>query len=801
MPHIHDCNLEIYGCKVFSKLDLVKAYNQIPVNEQDIHKTAIATPIGLYEWRRMPFGLCTAAQTFQRFIDEILQEIPGTYAYQDDVIIFSKNIEEHYKTLNTVLKTFDEYGVIVNRDKCELCKEKITALGYEIDESGIKPSPEKLEVINNFELPNTEADLHNFVGLANYYNRFIPACSLILAPLYKLFTEKKKCKKLVKWTDDEKRAFEEAKKQLNNVCLTHPDPAKEISIMTDASDIGLGGVVQQLEEDSWRPIQFFARKLTSAETRYSTFGRELLAAFECVKRFKHHVEGRDFTLFTDHKPLVPIIGDSSKTNIGADKCDREKRQLDYLIGIVPQNGVKYIPGKENIVADALSRAVNNIIFPMEVELLEIHKAQDKDESIAKMRQENFITRKIDTPNGQIQLLYNNEQGYDRLYIPLEKRKDVFLKFHGLAHNGQKASKRFLMSKYFWPGMSYDIARWVKECNSCSLAKSTRKTVSPLGSFPTELDRFHTVHIDLITMNKEIEGSKNVLTMIDRKTCWAEAVHIKDTSARTVAWQFINTWVRNYGVPKVIVTDQGKQFESQMFNELCKLLGTTRSRTTPYHPQANAKVERFHKTLKEHLLARSKEDWYSALPIVLLTLRNTYREDLKASPAQLVYGRNVVLPNELVDRAENASDLPDKFVEELDKILDGKKSKSTKPHGNRKTYVPKELMSCEYVYEKAGQFANKETKYTGPYEVKRRTEKVFDIVKKGKIVSVSIDNLKPCITPQSKDQKKSVEIVKQQTSKKPDAKSRAQKKTEPAKRQPVDSTKKSQRRPGRPRKKH
>ena len=740
MRHIHDVNLEIHGCKYFSKLDLVKAYNQIPMAQEDIHKTAIATPIGAFVYLRMPFGLCTAAQTFQRFIDEILEDIPSNFPYQDDVTVYSKTKKEHYDTLRKIFEKFSEYGVIINKEKSELCREKVSVLGYEISAEGIKPSVEKLEIVNNLGLPRTEAELHNFVGMVNYYNRFIPACSLILAQLYKLFTKKKKCRKEVQWTDESIRAFEQAKKALNQACLDHPDYSKEIAVMIDASDFGIGGVIQQLENDKWRPIQYFARKLSDTEKRYTTFGRELLAAFASIKKFRHHLEGREFTLFTDHKPLVSAV---EKPHLNDKRVDREKRQLDFLCSMIRPDKIQHIPGKENIIADALSRAVNNIIFPDEVELLEIHKEQQADSELLAIHKDTFVTRKLQLPNGDVKLIYNTETGYDRLCIPEPKRKEILLRAHNtdLAHRGLKATKRYIMQRYYWPNMSSDIIQWVNSCVPCALAKSGRKTSAPLGKFEANLDRFHTVHIDIITMDSEQNGCKHVLTMIDRTTSWPEAVPLNSTDAKTVAWHFVNTWVKNHGVPKVLVSDQGKQFESQLFQSLCELLNTRKCRTTTYHPQSNAKVERLHKTLKEALMAMPS-DWYTALPIVLLALRNTHKEDMNASPANLVYGRDLIMPNELVMRPDSPKDLPDDFAKKLGEVLSGVKSQPTKQHGEKESYIPKGLMTAKYVYQLVGQFAKKGARYTGPYEVITRDSKTFQIKKDKDIHRVFIDQLKP-----------------------------------------------------------
>ena len=737
MPHIHDCNLQIHGCEWYSKIDCEKAYNQIPINPDDIEKTAVTTPFGLFVWKRMSFGLATASQTFQRFIDEVLEGIDGVFPYQDDILLYTKTLEEHIELLHKVLKRLSEYGIIINPDKCVIAVNEVNMLSYHISKNGIRPSAEKREVINSMIKPQTEAELHTYVGLVNYYNRFIPSCSLLLAPLYKLFTQKKSCKKPTKWTPEADRAFSLTKKAMNDVCLTHPDAAKPISVMIDASNYGIGGVVQQLEEnEKWRPVQYFGRKLSKTEQRYSTFGRELLAAFASLKKFKHHLEGRDFTLFTDHKALVSAVKKHSES-----KLDREKRQLEFIRTLTKD--VQHIPGKSNQVADALSRAVNSITFPEEVDLYEIYKAQREETNDFKSDEE-MARRTLSLPNGKIIVWYETSLGFDRLYIPESKRTEVFNKHHELGHKGVKATKRYMSSKYFWKGMAKDIEVMVKDCVRCLEAKSSRSVQSELQQFSTETCRFHTIHTDIVTMSDESYGFKHCLSVIDRTTRFPMVIPLKDMTAKEVALQLYINWVAMFGTPKNIVTDQGKQFESELFHEMCNLIRSKRCRTTAYHPQSNSMVERFHRTLKETLMAACEEgEWFIKLPAILLLLRNTHKEDLGASSNQLVFGRNMALPGEINDRGLEPGDLPEGFHDKLTEILEKvNQPKPPKVHNLKEGYVPKELATATHVLIKRGQFTKQGRPWSEPCEVIKRDNKTITVKRpNGKTEKVSIDRTK------------------------------------------------------------
>ena len=341
-----DFTAELAGKKIFSKVDLLKGYHQIPVADADISKTGVITPFGLFIFTRTPFGLKNAGQDFQRLMDEILGDIPRVFVYIDDILIASENETQHLEDLRRVFTTLDKHGMVVNRAKCVLGQTSLEFLGYTVTDSGISPLSERVDAIRAVPPPTSVKELQSFLGMINYYRRFIPKAAQHLYPLFDLLKGKPKS---LDWTPACQASFEAVKAALAaTTLLHHPRTGANLSVTTDASNYAIGAVLEQRGPAGWEPLAFYSAKLQENQRMWPPYDRELLAIFKATRHFRPMLDGRAFTVYTDHQSLVPSIGK---------KTDPLTARQTYQLSCIAEftTDIRYIEGKANVVADALSR--------------------------------------------------------------------------------------------------------------------------------------------------------------------------------------------------------------------------------------------------------------------------------------------------------------------------------------------------------------------------------------------------------------------------------------------------------------
>ncbi len=656
------------------------------------------------------------------------------FVYIDDILVASKDKEEHEWRLRLVLDCLRECSMVLNGKKCVMGVSKMDYLGHHISASGILPMPQCVAAIKEHPQPTTARGLQTYLGMVNFYRRFLPAAANVLRPLTEALKGAPKGK--ISWSADMERSFAQSKAAMLNAAeLAHPSPGADLSLTTDASDTHVGAVLtQHLPGVVDRPLAFFSAKLNKAQAKYSAFDRELLACCLAVKHFRWMLEGRSFCIYTDHKPLCFALHRVS------DSCSaRQQRHLALLAEFT--SDIRHVPGRENRVADALSRpaavvAPSSVTVPWE----ELADAQAVCEETARLAASSAL-RVERVLCGGAAVLVDWSTGVPRPLVPPSFQRRVFLAVHELAHPGIRATQRLIAGRFVWRGCAADVAKWCRECQQCGRSKVTVQEKTAVKPITVPSARFWHVHVDIVgPLPVAASGASYLLTIIDRCTRWPEAVPLRGISAQECADAFLAGWVARHGVPHTITTDRGTQFTGAVWACLCGTLKMRHITTTAFHPQSNGMVERLHRQLKDGLRARqAAAQWLEHLPWVLLGIRAAPKEDSGISAAEAVFGGQLALPGQLVDPAGAVSlPLSEAAVDKGLSIPLRARSYAEAAGGR-----PSVLQGAEYVYVRRGPAGGPfQSAYEGPYKVVSKEEKVVRLEIGGRVETVSADRLKP-----------------------------------------------------------
>ena len=652
LPHIDDLFAGLSHGQRFSKIDLNQAYLQMSVEEGSRALLTITTQKGLFRYCRLPFGITSAPAHFQRAMDQILRGLPGVQCYLDDILCTGATDEEHLRNLDAVLQRLQDYGLRVRKDKCEFFKPSVEYLGHVIDAKGLHTAPSKSRAIADAPPPQSVGQLRSFLGLLNYYGRFIPNLATILKPLHSLL-----CKgKAWNWSETCQKAFQQAKDTLlKSGVLTHFDPSLPIQLACDASPYGVGAVISHtLPNGEEKAIAFASRTLNKAESNYAQIEREALSIVFGVRRFHQYLYGRRFTLLTDHRPLTTILGPHS----GIPSLAASRMQRWAMLLSAHSYEIKYRKADRHQNADGLSRLPLPVTKPepnreevfyfsqvegAPVTAVQVKRATRTDPVLARVMDmvakghsasdvpgfQPYLSRRTELSTQSGCLLWGR-----RVVIPPTLRKTILQQLH-VDHSGIVRMKELARSFFWWPGVDREIESVAKCCPTCQRARNIPQ-LAPLHPWEFPDEPWQRIHVDFAG---PVEGQM-LLVAVDAHSKWPEVAVMKSTTAdKTI--EKIGEMFSRFGCPMQLVSDNGPQLVSELMTVFLQANGVQHIKSAPFHPSTNGLAERFVQTLKHALkTSQGQGSFHQRLHRFLLNYRNTPHATTKASPASLMFKRDL-----------------------------------------------------------------------------------------------------------------------------------------------------------------
>lgn len=592
---------------IFTVLDLSESYLQFPIKKEDQVKTAFTWNGVQWMFTGVPFGLRDMPNHMQRFMARLLAEFKVT-PFIDDMPMGSTSPEEHFELVRKVLEKITyEAQLRLNIPKCKFCLPEVKVLGIIISSSGMTMDPVKVKAISEWPRPVDGKAMQRFLGAANFHREFSHKFAEIAAPLEEL----RNVVGPIEWSSEQIIAFEKLKELfLSNLKLKNINWDEDIYLTTDASLIGAGAWIGQKDETGTIiPVNCASKKLSPAQTRWSATKRELWALMWGMNKFRHYLLGRHFYVRVDHKPLVPMM--TNKPNLLLEGWVDDI--LEYTFSTI------YIPGKDNYLADALSR---------QHEVISI-KTINIDEPVISS-----------TAVNQTLLMEAEKRGK---IIPSVKEQNQLLdQAHHLGHFSTETMFRQLWNQgYWWPGIRTDLKKRVSSCIDCLRFDIVQAGYHPLQSIEAKYPWDH-IEIDLIgPLPISEEGYCFVLTITDVMSGYTV---LRALTSKTMEEMVKVLWsvFCEYGTPKILQSDNGTEFINQLIDQLVSVYGIDHRVISPYHPRANGLVERKNKEvtrgLKKYLVG-CKDRWQDWLPIIQLGLNIQELKRTGSSPFALMHGRS------------------------------------------------------------------------------------------------------------------------------------------------------------------
>lgn len=727
LPRIDDQLDSLSGFRYYTTLDLSSGYYQIPLSEQSKHLTAFITPDGHFEFNRMPFGLTNAPSNFQRTINKVLgnARFKHAFAYMDDIIIPSVDIDDGFKRLHDILKLFNDAGLTLNLNKCNFFKKSIEYLGFEIDESGIKPGLKKIEAVEKFPTPVDQHKVRQFIGLASFFRRFVRNFSTIAKPLTTLL------KKDVKfmWGESQDHAFKTLKLELvKRPILTLYNPSFETQLHTDASKIGVAGILLQRKNKDFplQPVAYFSRQTSPEESYFTSYDLETLAVVSSLESFRVYLIGIHFTIVTDCNSLRATF---EKKDILPRVARWWNILQEYDFSIV------YKPGSLMSHVDALSR---NPVFKDTLEVRNISTdwivtVQQNDSEIQRIVN---ILKDVETNNAveidknfaiKRDLLYRKTDNGLKWVVPKGVRWQILKSNHDdVGHFSFDKTLDKIKSSYWFPRMRRFIKKYVDSCLECAHAKAPSVRTGKLHPIEKIPQPFHTVHIDhLGPFVPSSRKNTHLLLIIDAFTKFIILAPVRSTKS-SQAMNVLKNYFHTFGVPKRLISDRSTSFTSKRFKEFLNQLGIKHILNAVATPRANGQIERYNRTLLTSLTAagqgKSERLWDQHISEIQWGLNNTLNKGIGKTPAQTLFGINPTGMSDSLLRLQVVSEDEtdrEKLREEVSVCIQKNQAQQKERYDKgRKNLVFKEgdLVRIEREIQATGQSRKLIPKLRGPYRV-------------------------------------------------------------------------------------
>ena len=663
IPTVDELLQTMNGSKFFSKLDLKWGYHQLELDNESRGITTFVTHCGLYQYKRLLFGVSSASEQYQYMIAKTLAGLEGVENISDDIIVHASDKKTHDNRVFAVLRRLEEVGLTLNQEKCQFNMSRLVFMGILLSEKGIGPTQERVRAVAEFREPENVSEIRSFLGLVGFSSRFIPNFATVSDPLRKL------TRKGIpfQFGPHQRTAFNSLKESLANATtLAYYDKNAPTKVIADASPVGLGAVLIQEQHDGLVPVCYASRSLTDCERRYSQTEKEALSLVWACERFHAFIYGRSFELLTDHKPLEAIYGPRSKP------CARVER---WVLRLQPyEYKVVYIPGRDNI-ADALSRlsqekiqlkhdhgAEDYVRFvaisatPSAMTTKQVESASAEDKELAELREAIrtgfFENCKAYAPiAGELCVIGQLILRGTRIVLPQKLRQQALALAHE-GHLGIVGTKQNLRTKVWWPGMEKGAEKFCRSCHGCQIVarpdppEPLRPTTLPDGPWQ-----------DLATdLLGPFPSGHSVLVVIDYYSRYYEYQILSSTTADKVIDSLEEIFSR-HGLPVTLKSDNGPQFRSHEFREFCEENGIDHVKVTAKWAQANGEVERQNDSIMKRIRIAQAEgqNWRKELRKYVTKYRATEHPATRKTPAELLFKRKMrgKLP---VFQADNHSDL-------------------------------------------------------------------------------------------------------------------------------------------------